>query len=48
MKINKEPEIKAALPSAQTSSEEIEHSVNIEKAIFQLQITMLCIETHMV
>ena len=48
MRINSRPTTRVAFPSAQTSSEETGQPINTEKAILQLQITMLCIETHMV
>ena len=48
MSINSQPATRAAFPSAQTSKEEIEQPMNTEKANLRLQITMLCIETHMV
>ena len=48
MRINSQPATRVAFPSARTSNEETEQPMNIEKAILQLQITMLCMETHMV
>ena len=48
MRIIRESTTRAALPSAQTSNEDSDQPVNIEKANLQLQTTMLCIETHMV
>ena len=47
-RINRHSTTRAALPNTQTSSEDSEHSMNAEKANLQLEITMLCIETHMV
>ena len=47
MKINRQPATRAVLPSAQTSSEDSEQPMNTEKANLQLQIIMMCIETHM-
>ena len=47
MKINRQPATRAVLPSAQTSSEDSGQPMNIEKANLQLQIIMMCIETHM-
>ena len=48
MRIDNQPATRAAFPSAQTNSEETEQPMNREKAILQLQITMLCINAHMV
>ena len=46
-KISRQPAARAVQPSAQTSSEATESTMNTEKTKLQLQITMLCIETHM-
>ena len=46
-KISRQPAARAVQPSAQTSSEATESTMNTEKAKLQLQIIMLCIETHM-
>ena len=48
MRINNQPATRATFPSAQTTNKETEQPMNIENANFRLQITMLCIETHMV
>ena len=47
-RINRHPVASAALPSAQTSNEDSEQPMNIEKANLQLQMTMMCIETYVV
>ena len=47
MRINRQLATRAVLPSAQTSSEDSEQPMKIEKANLQLQIIMMCIETHM-
>ena len=48
MRINSQLATRVAFPSAQISSKETEQPMNTEKANLRLQITMLCIETHMV
>ena len=47
-RINRQPATRAVLPNAQTSNEDAKQVMNKEKANLWLQITMLCIETHMV
>ena len=47
-RITRHPATSEAHPSTQPSSKDSEHPMNREKAIIQLQITMLCIKTHMV
>ena len=46
-KISRQPATRAVQPSAQTNSEAAELVMNTKKAKLQLQIIMLCIETHM-
>ena len=46
-KISRQSGARAVQPSAQTSSEATESTMNTEKTKLQLQIIMLCIETHM-
>ena len=48
MRINRQPTTRAAFPCTQTSSKEIEQPANTKKASLHLQITMLCIDAHMV
>ena len=46
-RINIQPATSVVLPSAQTSSEDLEQVLNTEKTNLQLQIIMICTETHM-
>ena len=47
-KISRHHAASAVLPSAWKSSKELEHLVDIEKAVLRVQISTLCIEIHVV